>query len=223
MGGSLKFQPKEKEMSDNKPEIKLVAPDEQAAPHDPLSIFDDLDALRAVSVTTVERRHLLTDCKCTKPDANLYFRSHPDLRMRLPATLIRHKQERDLYYYVTPAMRTYPLLEKHIRPFTLVLITTWPIGEPQLWPVPVLVGDKPFPTDVVQNKAFETSLRFWTQLAWNAKKRNYSVEVAEQADDRKPVWPEEPFDTFLKLAFNGRVIDNDNHEYVRQLRGIFSA
>jgi hypothetical protein len=56
-------------------------------------------------------------------------------------------------------------------------------------------------------------------MTWDAGLRDYNVEIAEN-NPQKPVWPEEPFQTFLKLAFAGRIIDNDNHEYVRQLRGI---
>jgi hypothetical protein len=188
---------------------------------DPTAIFDDLDRLRVESKITVERRKVLSSCRCCKPDPNLYFRSCPDVNMRLTASLIRHKQERDLYFFVTPEMRSHPHVERALRFYTLVLIQTWPIGEYQLWPVPIL-GDKPMPSDKSQNTAFEYSLRFWTQMAWDAGFRDFNVEIAEK-NKIEPVWPEEPFTAFLKLAFAGKVIDNDNHEYVRQLRGIAAS
>jgi hypothetical protein len=211
----------EKEAKIISPEGTLITPEDAAKlARDPTDIFNDLDKLRVESKITVERRKILSSCRCSKPDGNLYFRSCPDVNMRLTASLIRHKQERDLYYYVTPQMRSHPHVERHIRFYTLVLIQTWPIGEYQLWPVPIL-GDKPMPSDKSQNAAFEHSLRFWTQMAWDARLRDFNVEIA---GDIKidPVWPEEPFTAFLKLAFAGKIIDNDNHEYVRQLRGIAS-
>jgi hypothetical protein len=209
-------------MADETVKPKLViASEETPAARDPTDIFNDLDKLRVESTITIDRRKVLTTCRCSKPDPNTYFRSNPDLRMRLPVTLIRHKQERDLYYYVVPEMRSHPHVERACRAYILVQVVTWPVGETLLWPIPVL-GEKPMASDVAQNAAYEHSLRSWTQLAWDQKLRNFSVEVAERADDRKPVWPTESFETLLKLAFAGRIIDNDEHEYVRQLRGIFA-
>jgi len=211
-------------------EFKIVTPEgapisaEDAAnlARDPTDIFNDLDKLRVESKITMERRKVLSSCRCSKPDGNVYFRSHPSIDMRLTATLIRHKQERDLFYFVTPQMRSHPHVERAIRLYTLALITTWPVGEYQLWPVPVL-GEKPMPSDKSQNTAFEQSLRTWTQITWDPSKRDFNVETAERPD-RKPVWLDNtPFHVFLKLAFAGRIIDNDDHEYVRQLRGIISA
>jgi len=86
------------------------------------------------------------------------------------------------------------------------------------WPVPVL-GEKPMPSDKSQNIAFEKSLRDWTIMTWDHGLRDFNVEIAEN-NPQKPVWPREPFQAFLKLAFAGRIIDSDDHEYVRQLRGI---
>jgi hypothetical protein len=208
-----------------KPRLEIVEPTASKAPvvRDPTAIFDDLDQLRLESKITVERRKILSSCECRKPDGNLYFRSCPDVNMRLTASLIRHKQERDLFYYVVPAMREFPHVKRAFRYYTLVLITTWPIGDFQLWPVPALIGDKPMPTDKTQNIAFEKSLREWTKMTWDQRLRDFNVETAEN-NPNKPVWPPEDvtFNCLLKLAFAGRIIDSDDHEYVKQLRGISS-
>jgi len=58
---------------------------------------------------------------------------------------------------------------------------------------------------------------WWWSLSSEIRRLN--VEIAEN-NPHKPVWPKEPFQAFLKLAFAGRIIDSDDHEYVRQLRGI---
>ena len=209
-------------------EAKIITPEgsptnsEDAAKlaTDPTDIFNDLDKLRLELKITVERRKAMSSCRCSKPDPNLYFRSCPDVNMRLTASLICHKQERDLFFFVVPEMRSHPHIERALRFYTLVLIQTWPIGEYQIWPIPIL-GDKPMPSDRSQHTAFELSLQYWVQMAWDPTLRNYNVEVAEN-NKNKPTWPQEPFTAFLKLAFAGRIIDNDNHEYVRQLRGIAS-
>src|SRR5262249_48363094 len=137
-----------------------ITPEEAAKlARDPTDIFIDLDKLRVESKITVERRKILSSCRCSKPDGNLYFRSCPDVNMRLTASLIRHKQERDLYYFVTPQMRSHPHVERHIRFYTLVLIQTWPIGEYQLWPVPIL-GTRDFAISMLKSLRTTRSTRF---------------------------------------------------------------
>ena len=87
-------------------EAKIITPEgsptnsEDAAKlaTDPTDIFNDLDKLRLELKITVERRKAMSSCRCSKPDPNLYFRSCPDVNMRLTASLIRHKQERDLFF-----------------------------------------------------------------------------------------------------------------------------
>jgi hypothetical protein len=197
-----------------KPSFKVV---ETAT--DPTAIFDDLDKLRVDSAITIQRQNIQTACKCSKPPDNCYFRASPDPELQLEATLMRHRQERDLYFYVTPKMRTHPNVKRAMRVYTLVLVTTWPIGEYYLWPLPTM-GMKPFKTDVSQHRAYDQSLQRWTIMTWDPEKRDFAVESAEKMD-QKPIWPKESFNELLKLAFSGRIIDNEDHEYVRQLRGIY--
>ena len=167
----------EKEAKIISPEGTPITPEDAVKlARDPTDIFNDLDKLRVESKITVEHRKILSSCECRKPDGNLYFRSCPDVNMRLTASLIRHKQERDLFFFVTPDMRQHPHVERALRYYTLVLIQTWPIGEYQLWPVPML-SDKPMPSDKSQNVAFEKSLRFWTQMTWDAGLRDYNSET----------------------------------------------
>jgi hypothetical protein len=188
-------------------ELPKTETSQQEIAHDATAIFDDLDKLRVESAITVERHKLLTSCKCSKPPDNCYFRSSPDPTLQLEATLIRHKQERDLYFFVTPNMRTHPNVKRAMRPYTLVLVTTWPIGEFYLWPLPKL-RMKPIKSDLSQHSAYEESLQRWTIMTWDFEKRDFAVEPAEKMD-HKPMWPTESFSDLLKLAFAGCIIDNE--------------
>ena len=60
----------------------------------------------------------------------------------------------------------------------------------------------------------------WTQIVWNDERSDYDVEIAE-AIEKEPVWPDKSMGELLKLAFADKVIDNEDHPYVRQLRGVF--
>ena len=47
----------------------------------------------------------------------------------------------------------------------------------------------------------------------------WDVETAEKID-KEPTWPKESFEQLLKLGFADRIVDNEDHHYVRRLRGI---
>ena len=59
----------------------------------------------------------------------------------------------------------------------------------------------------------------WTQLVWNIERADFNIETAESME-REPVWPKESFEQLLKLGFADRIVDNEEHPYVRRLRGI---
>jgi hypothetical protein len=114
-------------------------------------------------------------------------------------------------------MRSHPKLAQHLRWVTIALVYTWPDGGIQLWPVPIL-GNNPLASAKSARAAFELAQTQWTQLVWNETRADYDVEVAEGIK-KEPVWPDKPFPAILKVGFADKVIDNENHPYVLQLRG----
>jgi hypothetical protein len=72
-----------------------------------------------------------------------------------------------------------------------VLIQTWPIGEYQIWPIPIL-GDKPKHRSAAADR-LRAFVAYWVGAGPDA--RNYNVEVAEN-NKNKPTWPQEPFTAF---------------------------
>jgi hypothetical protein len=56
-------------------------------------------------------------------------------------------------------------------------------------------------------------------LVWNNERADFDVEPAENID-KEPTWPKESFERLLKLGFANRIVDNEDHHYVRRLRGI---
>src|SRR6516164_7778816 len=81
-------------------------PDLKVVPNkDPSAIFDDLAALRQASKLTVKRKTVLVNVPVGKPPNNVYFRTHPALKLE-NATVIREKDgTRDVYYYIPPHAR----------------------------------------------------------------------------------------------------------------------
>ena len=182
-------------------------------------IFNDLDALREQSKLTVRRRSVLTNVFVVKHPANSkHFRVHPDKEMTLNATVIFDDSQN--CYYVTPGMRSHPKLNKRLRYVTLYLAVLWPEQQPVIWPVPVAREDgKYLAVWRSYRKAAELAKENWVQMTWDDSKRDFSVEDAERIP-HQPQWPKENMSALLKIAFEGYVIDNENHPYVHILRGL---
>lgn len=199
--------------------IELVSSDK--GEDSPTSVFDDLASLRKQSKLTVQRKPVLVNVAVDKPTNNVYFRAHSDPEMMLDDTTVLRDNTGTsrAYYYVAPAMRSHPKLVQRIRWVTIALLYIWPGGAVQLWPVPILNG-KSMASAKSARTAFELAQTHWTQIVWNEERSDYDVETAE-AIDKEPVWPEKTINELLKLGFADKVINNEDHSYVRQLRGLF--
>ena len=202
-------------MTDKQAKLEVVG---EPAKIDPTDVFNDLAALRKASRLTVQRKSVLVNVAVDRPANNVYFRCHPDLLLD-DATVLRDNEGTSrTFYFVVPAMRAHPQIAPHLRPVTLALTSTWPSGNILIWPVPIL-GDRDFKVWKSARTAFELAREHWVQMAWNEFISDYQIETAEGID-HQPAWPTEAFEVLLKRAFDGKVIDNQDHPYVRRLRGI---
>jgi hypothetical protein len=204
-----------------KPKIELVEPaPQEKGEHEPTSVFDDLENLRKQSKLTVQRKSVLVNVSVDKPANNVYFRVNADPEMMLDnATVLRNDEgTKKNFFYVVPAMRAHPKLAPRLRRVTLAVVYTWPAGNILLWPVPI-PGDRDLKAWKSARAAFELAQQQWVQIVWNEEKGDYEIETAEDID-REPIWPDKPLSALLKIGFADKVIDNEEHPYVRRLRGI---
>jgi len=56
-------------------------------------------------------------------------------------------------------------------------------------------------------------------MVWNEERSDFDVEKAEEIDI-EPIWPKESFEELLKIGFADVIVDNEDHYFVRRLRGI---
>ena len=197
---------------DRKPKIELVSLS------DPTDVFNDLAALRRESKLTVKRKTVLTNVVVGKPANNVFFRVSDDPEKMLEnATILKHKEgSKETVYFVVPAMRGHPKLATRLIAVTIMLVCTWPGGNVQLWPVPM---GTTFPAWRSAQQAAQIAQKTWVQISWSEERGDYIVETAE-AINQAPIWPTDTFSQLLKGGFADRIIDNEDHEYVRRLRGL---
>jgi hypothetical protein len=210
----------------DEPELKKVhvVHDKDATGYASSSVFDDLAGLRKAQKITVVRKTVLINVKVDKPANNVHFRAHPE--WYLDDCSIVHDRNAQTFYYVHPIMRSHPKLAPRLRYVTLGVIYLWPSGALQIWPVPKLEGKRELPAWKSARKAYELSRGSpsepakWVEIVWDDALSDYTVETAEHIT-AEPIWPvDKTFNDLLKLGFDGKIIDSDNHDYVRQLRGL---
>jgi hypothetical protein len=201
-------------MAEEKPRLEIVndKPDLAAG-----NVFDDLDALRKASKLTVKRQTVLVNVSVGKPANNSFFRAHPTWYLE-DSTIVKDNGTGDIYY-ILPAMRDHPKLAPRLRWVWLTAIAIWPADIMQIWPVPILGGGREFKPWRSARVAYELAREKWVQIVWNETTSDYTVETAEGID-HQPYWPDKTFNELLKLGFDGKIIDSEDHPYVRQLRGL---
>lgn len=203
-------------MTDERPKIQVVheTPEES----NPSSIFDDLASLRKASKLTVQRKAVLVNVAADKPANNVYFRCRREQALDDCTVLRDNEGTSRAYYFVVPGMRMHPKLIPRLRRVTLALTSIWPGGNVLIWPVPIL-GERELPAWKSARAAYELARDRWVQMVWAEDRKDYLIETAEGID-HEPVWPEKTFNELLKLAFDGKIIDSEEHPYVRRLRGL---
>jgi hypothetical protein len=199
------------------PKLKVVDYEPAVGEANPTSVFDDLAGLRKAQKLTVQRKTVLVNVIVGKPPSDKYFRAHPTWALD-DATVL--KTDTGDYLFVLPGMRGHPKLKDRLRKVTLAAISIWPSNEIMIWPVPIL-GEREFKAWKSARAAYDLALKQWTQIAWSQETSDYVVETVEKDGiTHDPVWPQKTFEELLKIAFDGKIIDTEDHPYVRRLRGI---
>ena len=195
-----------------KPDIKLVKTE-------PESIFDNIEELRKTATLKVSRRVVPVNVAVKRPANNVYFRCHSGADWSLDASVIVGDKGSDDFYFVAPSMLNHHTMLPRLRKVRIATVYTWPGGAISLWPVP-WAEETRIACWKSAREAYELSKEKWVQLVWNDDLRDYDVGVAEGINTA-PNWPtDRTLADFLRLGFADKVINSEDHYYVRQLRGL---
>jgi hypothetical protein len=160
-------------------------------------------------------KKLLRTVPVRRPNSQDFVRTHPELRLS-PAALVELKEDRELYL-VAPLM----VAELTGEFFTAALhLTINSQGTVSLWPVRLPGPDgKHLEWHRSAGEAAELAKTKWLRIKPNMNLGAYEMFEAENENIPEPVWPEQPFEEILRVAFRDRFIDNPEHPVVKRLRG----
>lgn len=171
--------------------------------------------------TQLELAHgvpVLVDVPIDKPPKSHFFRVHPGEEFASTFSLLdaRKMGAGDGMYAVTKEVAA--LITDQLRLVQLRLAVT-NFGVPYLLPMPLPGPDgRSNPWHVSLARAVKLAESKWIRVTSNMVRGAYDVFEA-QGDLGEPKWPAESFEELLKIAFQGRIIDADDHPFVMQLLG----
>lgn len=202
-------KPKGRNMSDSN--------DYKALPAAKPSVFDDLNAVRInPSDMLHEVAEVLATIPVRKPARQEFFRICPDSEMSLTTAVFIDKQDRDTTYFVSPAIRGAMSGEERIATLYHFVTTTGVMG---IWPIALPLEGRQCAWTGSKLMAIEEAKRGWVRIVADTNLGAYRIYRAQGAlEDAK--FSTMSINEMLKIAFNGRVIETEDHPIIHRLRGL---
>ncbi len=160
-------------------------------------------------------KKLLTTVPVRKPNRQEFFRVHSDPTYRMLAAVLELKEEQENYLL---AQNVYEAMPGEWAPRELVTAVNRQ-GVVFIWQVPMPGQDGR--TNSWHEAAREAAARaqnVWIRMAANMSLGAYEIYQAPDGLS-EPVWPEEDFQTLLRVAYKGKYITDTDHAVLRRLRG----
>lgn len=163
-------------------------------------------------------KKLLTTIPVRRPSKESWFRSHPDLNFRFPARVIELKEQNELYLVDRSLWSELESESTFIRKLLVPVMTRQQAL--LIWPIRLPGADGRIDDwNGSAMEAAEIAREKWIRLSPNKSLGAY--EIITGPDPQPPVvWPEQPFEALLEIAFKGKIIEKLDHPVIRQLRGM---
>jgi hypothetical protein len=182
-----------------------------------LDPFTNLESLRLDQsyVETAGVKKLLKTVPVRRPGPQDFVRTHPEYRLT-PAALIELKDDREIYF-VAPQMVSELAGEYFVATLYLTITRQAVVS---LWPVRLPGPDgRHLEWHRSAAEAAEAAQKCWIKIRANMGLGGYEIFEAVNDNIPEPVWPEEPFEQIVRVAFRDRFIDSIDHPVVKRLRG----
>ncbi len=148
-----------------------------------------------------------------KPNNQFFFRVHPEEEYRFCTNLLEYNEK---YFFVAPALHEECFRELRI---TTLYLTQTRQGSTMVWPVKGQASNAELNSwPLSAHAAALEATKNWIRLSSNREAKAYEIILAND-NSLKPNWPKQTMNEILKIAFQGRFIDDSNHLVLRSLRG----
>ena len=91
-------------------------------------------------------------------------------------------------------------------------------GNVFLWPLKISERESEWYTSA--RRAAEMARNEWLRVSANMAIGAYDCGIA-RSQDAEPVWPDDSYNDILKIAFRDRIVSDDDHPVLKELRGQF--
>jgi len=158
---------------------------------------------------------LLTTLSVRKPNSKEWVHAHPSDEYAMAAAIFEDSEKGQPYIVAPEIAGLHP---SEIRRVGLRLAVNRQ-GVPFLWQHPLFeANERENFWNTSHRSALQEAQSRWIRMISNKVGGFYDVHVA-QGISAPPVWPEYDLEKLLTIAFAGRLIVDDNHILLRQLRG----
>jgi hypothetical protein len=152
-----------------------------------------------------------------------FIRVHPDPDYSLITRVLETKRE---FYLIDPAI--YPILKAKISDFEaqtrVVMLVPYRVretGQLCMWPLKMesefSVGDNSYNRSAF--RCAQEGRHWWVRVTTDMKRDEFVFFPAE-ADYGMPTWPDKTIDELVEIAAKVDLIDNENHQIIRNMRGV---
>jgi hypothetical protein len=202
-----------KKIEEKKPEEKIeagISIEEKTN----LSGFDMKDFIAKPFETGIILRKEVTKIPVTRPNSQIFFRIHPTLE--IPVYLVEWKEENERYLVHKNALQ---FLENEAK-LNLLYLGMLQSGNPFFYPIPQ--RDEKGRWNSWHESSFSVVKKAkekWVREIPEKSINGYTVVVAI-SNLPEPGWPEKPLDELVLIAFRERIIMDENHTLIKQLKGL---
>ena len=156
--------------------------------------------------------------RCGNPRPREYFRSHPDPAYRRDVELFERKSKETEMYIIH--RKVAHLFEDELISVRLILSVN-KVGSPFLCPIRIWGDENERLSRLFTSamKVVRESETCWVRRHYNQDQGGYEGKRAKGDHLGEPEWPSSTFDELFRIAFDGKLIDNDQHPVIKELHG----
>lgn len=148
-----------------------------------------------------------------KPIKQSYFKGHEDEAMSFQSLALKIKE--NVYLLKNNLWESY---SKELNPITFYLCQTKK-GNLFFWPVKGSLQDQKLDGwNTSAHRVIKDARQNWIRLMSNQEVGRYEIMFAND-QTAVAVWPEKTLEELLEVAFDGRIISDENDPILRELRG----